>query len=439
MILALIALTVLTPQEPVAEFTSAPTPPPNRYDLARDAWLAREWEDLDRLDADLAPQAPSLRPKLWTLYASVHLPTLERALVETNASPDALTGDSAHGASKERLIEGPFAAVASIHSDRDEVRFARAPGARLVLVNGVAVPGDPGLEGGLGYPVALHAGENTIWLVDIQSTFEFELWKPVPRLVIASWALLDRTEEPNGEFRTRSGFIGVPIFNASTDAALQAHFHYGSPKPEGGALPFCNEWHDGTRIAPLGITFQESSIIPNASPTSAPAPSGRVLAPLEVYDETDAHADRCLAALGAPRPPHKEGPPPALQARGFDPTRVVLVYETTGNPELNAQALAAARYWQAEFFRRTGRAPKLVEDSWLEAGPLPSGPIATGGLVIRFGPLRKSEGQGLVFTAPAPKEGELAEASIRAATPGAMRWVYFRRPLLDTWEGGSIR
>ncbi len=443
---ALLALALLqAPQEPAP---LGPTPPPDRYDDAYDARLFDAWGGATCAIGPRDPHPPSqptsLRPRDWLVLeadaddAPAHARFLqEHVVLPAQKLPIEERGRPAAMPAQSRL-EGAFSyAFARVDAPADEVRFVRAPGAGLVFVNGEGFIGDPDGRGWLGVPVELRKCANEVLAVGLRGGFELELWKPVTRIVMASWAVQVVGTDP---WPDSWDHMFVPLFNASTQKAGGIHFHYDRACPM-GTLPDLSEWHDGMNAVPLGLA-QGLSYVFNAGEDVPEGPE--LVAPASAFVHGDAHAERRLLLLrsDAPRPrwpapvPRRWPPPPSL---------VTLVIEASGDEGLDAESLAVARFCQQRLWERSGELVPLLkaehyDPEWTDLRePSLGGKRSEETQVIRIGRLG-GPAEGILRAGP-EEDGSRRWYSIRASDASSMRSIYAVEPFFrasgpdgETWS-----
>ncbi|MEM7309531.1 MAG: hypothetical protein AAF682_22835 [Planctomycetota bacterium] len=414
------------------------SPPPDRYDDQHDALLFRAWGGTESPGSDSAagPREPRLerqpaplRPRDWIVFdapaGTDGDPFVLQHIVHQEPFPEADEAQRATMPERAPLAGGFSHARTHLDSEVDEVRFLRAPGASAVFVNGEPFVGDPDRRGWLGVPVSLRTGRNTLVVAGVRGGFELELWKPVTRTVIASWAV----QAPGGERRLRPlDLLHVPVFNAAIAPADGIHFHYGDAATA-GELSRIDEWSDGGFAPPLAI-------VPRSLPLlGAPLSSDpEVRLPVAAFHGADRHADRRLLSLAAtgPRPRW-----PVAQARAWPAvpqgsSRGALVVE--GGGELHLEALAAARYFQQRLWERGGELLPLLSQARLEAG---ESHLQNRDWIVRFGRLDGGE-PGLLWAGPEPAaEGSPATFALRASDPLGMRLSYVIDPFFRGLDAGG--
>ncbi len=315
------------------------------------------------------------------------------------------------------------AAETIVHVSEAQVRFVRAPGVETVLVNGTGFIGDPERRGDLGVPVMLEEGENRVILLGLRGgTLDVELWDPVTRMVMATWALEvgsyfgDSNAEPHSWDE-----LFVPVFNADRRPADSVRFRYGRAKPAGEWVPTLGESRAGGFVAPLGLRRMSSYLLipPQNEPDTWEWE--HVLAPIYASDGIADRAHRHLALLSmdgpGPRRPFQE---PTCWPSASVTDSTCFVYEESGPGDVAREALATARYCQQLVWYRTGRLPSLVYGSQ----PMPDSEKVD--LIVRFG-YSESEPAGVLVA----RQDEPASFSLRASDAAGMRMVYAVDPFFS--------
>jgi hypothetical protein len=283
------------------------------------------------------------------------------AAKDSSEKPSASPWVAAHDSHPSNFL----CAYTSLVSERDEVRMAHLEGAKYLFVNGEGFVGDSQRYGFRGVPVAIRKGVNHVFVFGCSGSFALDFWSPATRLIIGAW---DLRWPYDGSF---DDDFDIPVFNASSAPAVALHVHYGAAViDQAGCKPHLSDWADGGYIAPLGL-FMASTYFRGFNNGDASSPWEGVVAPVCVYDEGDADADRELlchpAALPSTTIPNR-----SLSARssaketGTLRDRVavhaVLVHGTHSSPEENAAMLARARFDQQITWYRTGVVPLLISD-----------------------------------------------------------------------------
>lgn len=283
---------------------------------------------------------------------------------------------------------GILCAYGRVARQEAEVLMARLTGAGLLFVNGVGFVGDRERRGFRGVPIALDAGENELFVLDVDGSFEFELWSPPTRTVVGTWDV----RWPAVTRERQSWFpheIRFPVFNASTREIPYLHVHYGHAAPDdGGEPPHITDWRDGGLLAPLGIFlaasyFGDIFTVPSEPITDAT----RALVPVHVYaveeGEDEDYDSIPIEMLSGPllEPGDRSGPPAfpgrereALQGgmlgeRSGRTTKIV--YGTRVVDGEVAPDLALARFLQQQIWYRTGSTPTLMTDAQFMRGREP--------------------------------------------------------------------
>ncbi len=389
-----------------------PSPPPKRYDPEHDALLARAW---DRRTLPLKEQKDPIRPEVWRVRSSPDSDAMLRYAVRGEIG----IGDEVREVRAGENLTRLGVAETIVNVSEAQVRFVRAPGVETVLVNGTGFIGDPERRGDLGVPVTLEAGENRIVLLGLRSgTLDVEFWDPVPRLVMATWALEVGPSLPGGprEWPNSWAALFVPVFNADPRRAYM-NFTYGRAKPPGARPPSLAKSNPGGFVAPLGLRRVSSYLFDVGTDAWE---CEEVLAPIRVSDENDDADHRHLVPLSmtgpAPRRPLRE--PTHWPVASIDAS-TYFVYETWGPSDVAREALATARYCQQLVWYRTGRIPVLVPSH-------PEWEARSDELIIRFG-YSASEPAGVLVA----RQDERAKFSLRASDAAGMRLVYAIDPLFS--------
>ena len=408
----------------------APSPTPDRYSDSEDAALYEVFGPGETLNGKRRPglvQRRALRPRYWTVYDDSEVLVAQRIV----RGADWKTGGRLREQSDVGPLQGRFqAAVTTVFADEDHVRFVRAPGASAVFVNGEGFAADPDRRGWLGFPVGLRDGANEVLVAGVQGGFELEMWDPVSRLVVATWAL--HNEGLEKAWREGWGYLYFPIFNASTGTADQLHFHYGDARPPTDR-PHLEEWADGGRIVPLGLI--EKRVCVDLVDTAAHA-KGLFLSPILVQCAKDDHATRQLIEV---RFDHPQPTWPTRQARRWPPEpcardfffSAALLIEATGDPGMDEATLEVARFFQQRLWESAGELVSLIRQEWIDDGFTR---LAHYDWVVRVG--RLAEGRpGELWAGP---EGTAEEDppvyAIRGFDEVGLRMGYLVEPLLSAVE-----
>jgi hypothetical protein len=336
------------------------SPPPDHFDAAHTAWVRTYEPELGEPGTRCDP---------------------ERLVLGAESAPGEEALEPRWMPSEGDLCGGLAGAVTRVSVPEDEVRFVRAPGVRLVVVNGEPFMGDPEMRGGLGVPVFLNKWRNRIWVVDVRGGSQLQLWKPMTPVVMASW-LLECSEWKRGKVGIQAD-LSVPIFNASIEPReYGVHFHWGralDPRVEIGGM---EQWADGGFAAPLGLMDRRSLLFDHEEP---------YLTWLNTYVGASDVPDllRISAALG------KGASLEDMGRRSFY-TRpaVVLVYEQ-------------------------GLLSELISDSYL-AGEEGESVIKYADIVITFGISGGEAGDDFTIGPPRFGEARRWRASVRGGGPEAL-------------------
>ena len=446
--MALVALLFLGGLLPVQDDSPvAPSPPPDQYDDEHDALLFGSWGwelGSGPRDPGLEPQPAPLRPREWILFSTPTRGDRDSFVLDhiVRRRPFPSAGEQRSATMPERgPLVGEFShALAFVDSSVEEVRFLRAPGADTVFVNGEPFVGDRDRRGWLGVPVLLRKGRNTLVVAGVGDAFELDLWKPVTRMVMASWAVQVPGEDKN--WPNRHDLLYVPVFNAANSPADKIHFHYGDAGAT-GEVSGIDEWSGGGFAPPLAI-------IPRMAPLFGirqEVPAGpEVRAPLVAFHRDDPHADRRLLSLptAGPRPRwpvrQKRTWPEVPQVDQLLFTTCAFVVEGSDDDEFHSEALAAARYFQQRLWERGGELVPVSSQVWLDWRDTG---FQDDDWVVQFGRLDEGE-PGLLWAGPEPRgEDGPATFALRASDAAGMRLSYvidpFFRSVDPSGESWSVR
>ena len=267
---------------------------------------------------------------------------------------------------------GPAAcAYTTVRASRAVVRMARLTGAPWMLVNGEPVSGDSERRCFRGVPVALHEGENRIFVAAGGAPFELELWEPISRLVI----------EPFDIGWLGDNTVTYPILNASTATAHFVHVHYGpAVRWMDSCKPCLTDWEDGGYIAPLSLMFGTSyydGIISEACGRNFGHLARDAFIPICVYAEEGECSSRQLLrrqpdcggrifnnfeTLSRPKGTWRNS------LIELHPPGSVQIFGTQGTPAETEAELAAARFEQQLEWYRHAEAGVVISDVEYLAG-----------------------------------------------------------------------
>jgi len=330
-------------------------------------------------------------------------------------------------------------AFTTVHSDHDDVRMARLPGAGALFVEGEGYVGDPERRGFQGVPVHLRAGENRIFVAGIRGGFELELRKPATRMVIGAWDFSCPWMSRGDKF-DRDGALAVPIFNASTSPAKSLHYLYGHAQPDDGhAAPIANERRDGGSIAPLCFDVRSSYLFGGLEfddQDRIPCEWDQVLVPLAARDEEDADADRRVIRLKVGELHSRAGVEPSWTDADAN-SDTFLVYGTIGSEEDWATSLALARYFQQRLWYWSKICPQVVSDEEF-LNPAKHGLDESRGNAIVLGSPRTNAVVGWSWSsAPSPPAtDEPARLEVSAPPRSDAKRV---KPPFGTWSAPDAR
>ncbi|MFT5050449.1 MAG: hypothetical protein ACI8QZ_001851 [Chlamydiales bacterium] len=360
---------------------------------------------------------------------------------------------------------GPLSyAATTVLAESEAVVFIRAAGAAVLFVNGEPLMGDPLHREGLGVPVLLRQGGNTILVSGVESAFRVHFRWPPGRLVIPEWGV--RAPGVTPEFDSwffKDAFF--PIVNASTVRTDYLHLHYGPvvlPHEE----PVITDWMDGPlRIEPLAMA--ERSTYVSARDRVGRAGWSEAYLPVQVYEfETGGdrsgsdvrRAPRTLLRIPLPDRRHDEAASlrrdvwdrPGLSSQ-LASSPIALIYGTGGGLEVTRELLARARFDQQVIWYYGGYAPPLLSDLQAAAGHLGGGraPLRDHDLVL-YGNWDTNRCYSLVLDGSCPvqvENGTVAVGARRFERPDLAVWFVWERAdvegagkvicLGDTWRAGS--
>jgi len=269
-------------------------------------------------------------------------------------------------------LSGPFrAAVGTCSVAETDVWMLAVAGAGQVFVNGRAVFGAASPAHLAGLPVQLVAGENHVFLFDVEPNCRVHFFVARPLALDLAHARL-----PWITRETESWFLQdavVPVVNGTMEPLSYVHMHYGAGYPEWSESPQGINWQCGYKIPPLGFLAHDFLFGPDddlpelvdanealfdlSTYTEDYSHSATLRIPLQPVDAEFEPGSRWIQRFGRRPPEHK----PA-HLTGVLEDYFTLVYGTQGTPAEDAENLARASHDEQLLWSRLGRSARLVSD-----------------------------------------------------------------------------